>query len=499
MNLKNVNSVVVLGGGTAGWIASFFMHECFPEAKVTVVESSALGIIGAGEGTFRNFNYFLERFEIDETEFMEATEATFKLGIQYENWKNIGDQYFHFFLDNITSEANQFQVESLDAFWAYLVSKDQSVDRYSTYHSFVEHGLSQNKVREYINHHKRDKTVTFGYHFDAHKVAKYLRQKAMERGIAHMDCKVESAKVDKGRISSLLLEDNRQLDADFFIDASGFHGVLMRKSLGVEWVDFSQHLPVNAALTFLRDKKATNPPLVTKAIALKYGWMWQIPTGSRLGCGYVHSNQYIDKDYAQQEVEMYLGEEIDPLAYIKMQSGTLETYWKENCMAVGLASGFVEPLEATSIAQTIAQLDNFRHVIQQSGGFVTADQISNFNRRTKKSYEVVRDFLIIHYMSERRDSPFWREIGDLNKPDSVKELLEIYQNRMPREFDCLFGFESSQIFFPPYSFYSVCQPMGILDPKIAASELEDVDNADILILEQHKRKIHKELLTSTIT
>ncbi|MEG9883909.1 MAG: tryptophan 7-halogenase [Hyphomicrobiales bacterium] len=300
MDLRRIRKIVVVGGGTAGWLSSFFMRALFPTAEIAVLDSSSLGILGAGEGTFRNFPYFLERFDIPEPPFMSETSAT----------------------------------------------------------------------------------------------------------------------------------------------------------------------------------------LITRSVAMRSGWMWMIPTADRLGCGYVYSDAYANESMIQCELEEFFNRRIELGGLIHMKSGCLNRVWIGNCMAVGLAAGFVEPLEATSIGQSIAQLDEFLRVAGETGGVVSETQAHLFNHGNSQSFELVRDFLAMHSPSKRRDSAFWRDQAERRLPPRGSELVAIYRERFPRYADFGLHTDRPQIHFQIFSIASIAHALRLLSRETAQMEIDPLTDSARRTLER---------------
>lgn len=483
INLRSVQRATIVGGGTAGWIASFFMKECFPQADITVVESSSIGILGAGEGTFVDFYDFLVRFGIDEKRFMEKTSATYKLGVCFDGWLDgtPRDRYYHWFADKKLSAASKFALpnDDLDLYLSYLVAKGVRVDSVTDYMALVENNASQETVRNYLRD-SRD-YVKFAYHFDAHRVASFLREEAKTRGIHRIDARVTDVTCSGDRVESLTLDDGSKVTSDFFVDASGFRHLMIGR-LGTKWVDLSGELPVNKALAFLLPIKSNNPPLVTRSIAMKSGWMWMIPTGERLGCGYVYADQYISDEGATKEIEDVVGQDVQIINNIQFKSGYHQQVWKGNCLAVGLAASFLEPLEATSIVHTLTQLVHFSTVLVRGAKVITQGQIEAYNLRYTRTIESIKDFLLMHYVSKREDTPFWKDMKNLTKNNNMGELLELLKCRLPREFEAYFGFEKYHVSFPALSYLSVAQPLGLVDASIAEQELNCLDSESLKVI-----------------
>jgi tryptophan halogenase len=313
----------------------------------------------------------------------------------------------------------------------------QHINTTSPLHTASEMGLLLETGKSNINR-DTNKFVNHRHalHFDAHKVGKYFKKLVLKNNnTKHIDSEVIDIKLnEQGSIKSLLLANQQTVDGDFFIDASGFQRVLMNK-LEAKWVSYKKHLPVNSAMPFLLDYQDNELPVpYTTAWAQSSGWMWQIPTLERKGCGYVFSDEFITPDQAHAEIEKTLGRSITPIRLLKFDSGRLETPWIKNCLAIGLSAAFAEPLEATSIHSTIVQISKFVFECLKSTVELTVNQgtIKNYNAKITNMYDDFKDFLVLHYMGGRTDSKFWQHIATgETKTEFVDIILEMSKSKMP--------------------------------------------------------------------
>jgi hypothetical protein len=416
-------NIVIAGGGTAGWLAALFFANSQPNKhNVTLVESTQLGIIGAGEGSTRILTRVLNNKFFDTgsniSEFMANTDATLKLGIRHKNWTGDGSSYYAP-LDG--TETHSF---SPDVDFLIALCKEGPEGMHA----------SSKLGKCFID---KNYTEVTALHFDGTLIGKHFK-KILENKVNHIDSIVSKVTLkEDGSIKSLILENNKEVFGDLFVDCTGFSRILM-KALGVKWNSYSENLPVNTAIPFILPRPKDNPEPLTVAHALSAGWMWQIPTASRIGCGYVFSDKYISVEDAQKEVELLLGHEIDPIKVIKFESGRCDVLWEKNCLALGLASSFAEPLEATSIHTTIVQLVTFCFEFMSDTWEKTYDLVGQkrYNSRMQKLYDDIRDFLVIHYQGGRTDSEFWRHIssGKTLTPFS-REILERSKHKVPGFFN----------------------------------------------------------------
>jgi tryptophan halogenase len=281
-------------------------------------------------------------------------------------------------------------------------------------------------------------TRNHGYHFDANKVGQYFKKVVTKDGVIHIDSEILNVNMDDKGIKSVTLQNGETIEGDMFIDCTGFARVLT-KVLGIKWISYSDNLPVNTAMPFLlKHKEGEIIEPVTTAWAQKAGWMWQIPTVERYGCGYVFSDKFISHEEAQAEIEEVLGQKIEPIRFLKFDTGRLEKVWHKNCLALGLCAAFAEPLEATSIHSTIVQLQAFIWDYLKDDAETTVNSGSQFvyNRRMTTMYDEFKDFLVLHYQTERRDTEFWRYVtsGKTITPQ-VESIIEMAKHKLPSNHD----------------------------------------------------------------
>lgn len=391
--------ITIVGGGTAGWIAAYFISKAQPNKHdITVIESSVVGIIGAGEGSTGSMVSLLSGMFFptseDLNEFIEKTDATPKMGIRHVNWGKTPGSYF------APLDGTKTAVESNDYIFKYALA----------YGGKEQMHLGSAIGMLYENKHQGE---YFAFHFDGHKVGKFFKEKCEQDGVKTLDVVVKDILLSEdGGISELVLDNGNTLGGDLFIDCTGLARVLMNK-LGVNWVSKADVLPMNTAMPFLLDYEpgeVLDP--CTTATALSSGWMWDIPLSTRRGCGYVFDKNFISKEDAQKEIEEHLGKQITPIKFIDFVGGYSELFWHKNVMCLGLSAGFVEPLEATAIHNAITQIAVF--VSECLDPSVERTYLESkremFNRRITFLNELTVDFISIHYQSGKSDSPFWKHI-----------------------------------------------------------------------------------------
>lgn len=393
--------IVIVGGGTAGWLAAHCLSKAQPgQHKITVIESSEIGIIGVGEATTGLtkdlLNGVLFPYSVDIEEFIRKTEATNKMGILHKHWHKDRSSYFAP-LDGSDSFTN-----NNDIIFKYALHKFG----YDKFHRASRIGLKWDD-KDYAEMH--------AYQFDTFLVGKFFEEHCLKDSIELIDDVVHDVNVnEKGDISSLILSQGHKIEADFFFDCTGFKRILMEK-IGSKWISYKKYLPVDTAIPFrLKYKEGESPLPCTTATALSSGWMWDIPLQSRRGCGYVFDSSFINHEEAVAEIEQYLGHYIEPIKVIKFTSGKGDTFWKNNVLALGLCASFVEPLESTSIHNTIVQIMVFidEFLSSEKDKTVTEDNQKAYNKNINELFEYVFNFLSLHYQGGRDDSEFWRHIKE---------------------------------------------------------------------------------------
>lgn len=414
--------IVIVGGGTAGWLAAFYILKSNPHYNITVIESSDLGIIGVGEGGTHILGGFINNKDVDINfkEFMIETEATFKLGFKHENWTPTNTHYFN------PLDLNASDDIAVDDRLAWQISTNEPIHKISPLGMFV------NEQRSVLKEDESGISDTDGvsYHFNGNKVGKFFKKKVLDMGGVVIDTTVSNVNLDLvGNIASLNLSNNSTIKGDFFIDCSGFKRVLVNK-VGAKWVSYKNHLLMNSALPFLLPyEPPVWPEPFSRSYTMSSGWVWEIPTAHRFGCGYVFCDQFLSFDQAHQELETVLNRKIEPVKQIKFEAGRLDNAWTKNCLSLGLASAFIEPLEATSIHATTIQIKKFVEC------FVNNEQ-DKYNKEIRELYDEIKDYIVLHYQGGKTDSEFWRFIADNDiATEFVKNIIEISKHRLLNKTD----------------------------------------------------------------
>lgn len=419
--MSKFKNVVVVGGGTAGWLTALYSKKISPKSKITLIESEDIGILGAGEGSVPTLVELLRTLEIDEKEFIKETNATHKLGILFDNWNGDNKSYFHSF--NVTHQQFDFMFdddgEIGNAYLGYLFENNKpfNIGEISEQMSMT---FKSPYIRQKINN--TNQIANYSYHFDANLVAKFLRKIAEQRGIIRVEGIVEKfTQSENGNITQVIT-NNGTIDSDFVFDCSGFKRLIIGGLFKSPWKSYMKQLKANTALTFQIPQFKSKIEPYTRATSFKNGWLWEIPLQNRIGCGYVFDSNYISVDDAKIEIEEYLGREIEVNNVIKFNAGVYEKVWIKNCLAIGLSSAFTEPIEATSIFNAINQLLGLTESIVDN---YDDSFVEHYNNVIMEMNGNVLDFLYFHYITKRKDSKFWKEyLETTEQPESFKILME---------------------------------------------------------------------------
>lgn len=470
---KLAEHIAIVGGGTAGWLAALILKDSAERAghdiRFTMIESSKIPTIGVGEGSTAVFRMVLKQLGLNEFEFLRETEATIKYGIRHKDWRRKGFTY-----DGPIDDPHQVvrTPAGVTTSWLnqYCVAAGRPVQEPHLFQYLIERGKAPYAL-------KPDGSLIpagpfhYAFHFDQALVARYLRKKA--KGIAHIDAQVVGSARDpeSGDITALLLDDAAPLAVDFVIDCTGFRRQIIGKEMGSAWVSYGDKLPVNRAMPFwidIAEGEEINP--FTLAWAQGSGWMWSIPTRTRYGCGYVYSDAFIKPDEAKAEIETALGRTIEPRNDIRINSGRLDRVWINNCLAVGLSSSFLEPLEATSIHGTIVQMLVFSAYHLGADRADIARRRDSYNEIVGRQVDDFMSFINMHYVTERDDTPFWRAVrADFILP-VTRERIATWSDHMPRR-DDFTPFPGSFPHVEEQLFYPVLDGLGLLDRDVARAEL----------------------------
>jgi tryptophan halogenase len=413
-----IKRVVIAGGGTAGWLAAAALsHQLGKVLEITLIESEEIGTIGVGEATIPPIRVFHKLLQIDEQEFMRATAATFKLGISFENWGQVGDQYIHSFGRNGKST----WMCEFHNFW--LRGQELGVKAGLGDYCFELQAARAGKFAT-----SRDLEINFAYHFDAGQYAKFLRRFSESNGMKRVEGKIKDVRQNSetGFIEAVVLHSGQVIEGDLFIDCTGFRGLLIEQTLKTGYEDWSHWLPCNSAAAVQTELDGPAPPL-TRSVAHGSGWRWCIPLQHRVGNGLVFSSQFQEDEAAKQELVGAIdGKPITQPRILKFQTGRRRQVWNKNCVALGLSSGFIEPLESTSIHLMMVGVTRLMHLFPFNG--ITQGAVDQYNEMSRIEMEKTRDFVVLHYhATQRDDTPFWRHCRDMPIPDSLRHRIELFR------------------------------------------------------------------------
>jgi tryptophan 7-halogenase len=419
MEAQKPKKVVIAGGGTSGWCAAAALaRHLGPLLEITLIESDDIGTVGVGEATFPTIRTFHGILGLDEREFLRATRGSIKLAISFENWARKGDRYIHSFGVNGKST----WLGEFHHFW--LAAKAAGFGDELGDYCFE---LQAAKAHRFVT--SETSPISYAYHFDATLYARYLRMRCEAQGVTRIEGKIARVKQDpeSGFIEALVMESGERIEGDFFVDCTGFRGILIEQTLKAGYEDWSRWLRNDSALALQTDYPLDDIPPYTRAIAHDYGWQWKIPLQHRQGTGHVYSTAYTTDDDARKVLMDNLDGDIRvELRLLKFLTGRRKSAWVKNCVAIGLSGGFVEPLESTSIHLIQSGVTRLLRMFPFDG--CSESLVRQYNEQSRLEYERIRDFIVLHYKAtERDDTPYWRDCRDMEVPDSLAERLELFR------------------------------------------------------------------------
>ena len=418
-----IRKVVVVGGGTAGWMSAALLRRVLGETvDIELVESEQIGIVGVGEATIPPIQHVNAVLGLDEAEFLRETKSTIKLAIRFENWRVPGEQYYHTFGAPGRSQA----FCHFHHFWTRAEQAGHHSDlwEYDLNYLCCEAGkFAKLQVSDPMWE------LQYAYHFDASLYGAFLRRYSEQRGVKRTEGLIEEVNIngESGHVESLVLQSGQVIEGDFFIDCSGIRGLLIQQKLGTGYEDWSHWLPCDRAMAVPTERFEKTLPF-TRAIAHSAGWQWRIPLQHRNGNGLVYSsNHYSDDEAADILMNNLESEPLDEPKIIRYRTGRARKQWNRNVVSVGLSSGFLEPLESTSIYLIQSAVVRLLHLFPHAG--VTPDLVDEYNRQSQVEYEQIRDFIILHYyLNERDDSRFWRDARNMDVPERLTQKIELFRS-----------------------------------------------------------------------
>ena len=480
--MNKLETITIVGGGTAGLVSALILKNRFLNLKIKVIKSDKIGIIGVGEGSTEHFAQFMDFCGITESDLIRECDSTIKWGVMFEGWTP--KKYFHNVL-RLHTEGLKIGQYSL----GYAHQKVKGEEQLETTdQKHIDNTIFKSDLENGLN-------VTSQYHFNTFKLNEFLIKKAKLQNIEIINDEIIDVKINNEKIEKIIGE-KESYKSDFFIDCTGLKRLLISK-LGAKWKSYAEHLTMNEAIAF-QTEDTDNYNTYTLAKAMNYGWLWRIPVYGRWGNGYVFNNNYINANQAQKEVEKLLGKKIKVAKNIKFDPGRLDKVWIGNCLAVGLSANFVEPLEATSIGTTIQQTFLFMHLLAN----YNEKDIDTYNKKVESIMTNIRDFIFLHYMVDKDNSNFWKNIRKIKPPNSLKEKLDIWKRRLPIEEDFL---DTRYLLFFPHNWISVLYGLGMIDNDNIKNEYNMLnDNLHFLaeslltnrrLIDKKERISHKDFLT----
>ena len=460
---KRIKKIAIVGGGSAGWmtaaaLANALGHSC----DITLVESEAIGTVGVGEATIPPIRQFNQRLGISEAEFLRATKGSFKLGIEFVGWTKVGEKYFHPF----GHYGADFDVHvPFHHYWlADQVGKKQAgpLDDFSICYMASKEGRFSHPTRDPRQMQSR---LDYAYHFDATLYAQYLRSYSEARGVKRVRGRVNDVSLNSetGFIQDIKLEDGQIIDAELFIDCTGFRGVLIEDAMNTGYENWSKWLPCNRAVAIPCEKQDDILPY-TRSTCHKAGWQWRIPLQHRTGNGYVYCDEFTSSDEAEQTLRANLdGTPIADAKHLRFVTGHRKKFWNKNCVAIGLSAGFMEPLESTSLH--LIQSGIMRLLTLFPSNDFSPLLSEEYNKVTIEEYRQIRDFLVLHYIANKREEPFWKQMAALELSDSLQFKIDHFKD------NGIISLDARELFGKP-SWLAVMVGQGLLPsraPGLSAS------------------------------
>ena len=425
MQQNPIRKIVIVGGGTAGWMtAAPLALRLGRSAEIVLVESPDIGTIGVGEATLPTIRFYNMALQLDHADFIRKTQASFKLGIEFKDWGHVGNRFFHGFgdfgpaLNGISSHHYWLRLartfDQMPAMENWSVASIMARENKFTLPTDAQPNVTD--------------SFAFGYHFDAGLYAAYLRDYAIARGASRVEGTISGVDQhpETGFVTALRLADGRTIDGDLFIDCSGFRGLLIEGALKAGYEDWSEHLPCNSALAVPCARVEPLTPY-TRSTAKGAGWLWRIPLQHRTGNGHVYSNAFTTDDQARQDLLDGLdGAALDEPRQLRFVTGKRKNSWVKNVVAIGLSAGFVEPLESTSISLIETGVGTLLELWPDRD--FRPELAAEYNRKIGSRYESIRDFIIMHYkLTKRDDTEFWRYCANMTIPDSLAHQIELFR------------------------------------------------------------------------
>lgn len=478
MKNNNKETIVIVGGGTAGWMTAAALSKLIASSnkKIVLIESEQIGTVGVGEATVPHLKFFNHKLGIDEDLFMEKCQATYKLGIEFANWNKDGSAYIHPF-----AELGE-PLYGVPFHQIWMKYKESHPESSLSDYSLAIQACYANKF-DFPNDDPSSiySTYSYAYHIDATSYAAFLSEFAQQLGTQRIEGIVETVDTgDSGDIQRVILQDGSVIEGDFFIDCSGFRSLLLGQALNVPFEDWSEYLPCDRAIAAISNPQAIIKPY-TRATAKEAGWQWQIPLTHKTGNGYVYSSKFLSQEDALTSfIKDVDGELTSEPNHLRFTTGKRQQSWKNNCVAIGLSSGFLEPLESTSIYLIQSAIMKLVELLpNQVQNQSLAFQQNEFNRYMDNDLIKIRDFLILHYhVTGREDTPFWQYCSNMGIPDSLAEKIELF-----KEFGHVVNYDQGMFLEP--SWLAVYYGQGIT-PQNPSQQTMAIDPRVEILAQQGK-------------
>lgn len=446
--MKHVKKIAIVGSGTAGLVAAIILKIRL-DVEIDIIYSDKIGIIGVGEGSTEHWKDFSDFVGFHHSEFVKECDATYKLGIMFDNWSD--KRFLHSVQDIYSERHGQYAPN-----YARQIA-------YQDY-NMIQDQVAENKISTYFLENQSMPPAN-QFHFNTHKLNSFLTRVAKHYDINFIEDDINEVELnEQGEIHKLFGNKSNYENYDFYIDCTGFNRILMKK-LGAKWNSYSKFLKMKSAIVFpTEEEQEIN--LWTLSKAMKYGWLFRIPVQGRYGNGYIFDSDYINIDKAKQEVDEFFGRDIEVSKQFNFDPGALDEVWIKNCCAIGLSSSFVEPLEATSIGTSIQQAFLLMHRLPSYDDKV----IESYNKSFTNIMENIRDFISLHYVTKKTESQFWKDISAIELPESLKSNLETWKHKLPIHED--FSNSSDYALFGPDNFILVMEGLNLFDRESIKKEYE---------------------------
>ena len=468
-----MKNIIVLGGGTAGLISAITIKQAYPNYSVKVIESDSIGIIGVGEGSTEHWRRWSEFCKIDIREIIRETDGALKKGIKFENWNGDGKSYFHSLGDHWYPYSEPVNTAP---FLKTLIVEDIKTEDVLLDTSLVNYGGGLFTVNQ--------------YHFNTFKLNAYLHKLCGERNIDVVTSTIKDVVLsDNGDVDYLVGEDDSTYHADLFVDSSGFKRIIATK-VGAKWISYKKYLPMNHALAFPTDDITDLKPY-TLSRALSSGWNWRISTQGRYGNGYVFDDNFIDATKAHDEIQSFYTEEVKVAKDIKFEAGRVDKFWINNCVSVGLSASFVEPLEASSIGNSILQAFGLCDMLE--GWYLDRSIAEVYNKKFTACFDNIVDFVQLHYMTKRNDTEFWKSLPErMVKTDFIEANLELFKKSLPQ----MYKFGEMYTMFSAPNWAQVMAGLDLYDKDFLRDRLiqthGNVKDAQLKIYEDYLSDMQKQ-------